>query len=63
MVQILRQLTDPNAVMPWEYGGISDDDRDRVGCFLQPIRRLLERNPLHRATVEEFRRDVRRLTA
>ena len=57
-VQVLNQLKDPEALLPWDEACISDIDKQRLGRFLAPIRRLLARNPEDRASIRSFRKEI-----
>lgn len=58
LVQVLSQLRDPEALLPWDDACISDRDKERLGRFLAPIRKLLARNPQDRATVRSVRQEL-----
>lgn len=55
MLQILRMLADPNSLLPWDEGRISEADKAKLGCFLKPIQNVLQRDPAQRPTVRQFR--------
>jgi hypothetical protein len=57
-VQILQELADPSALIPWDEERISDADAERLGCFRLPIQKLLRRDPCTRISAKEFRLEV-----
>ncbi|NJR42309.1 MAG: hypothetical protein HC767_06270 [Akkermansiaceae bacterium] len=51
-------LSDPSSLLPWEEGCITRSDRKKLGMFRRPILQLLQREPSHRITVEQFSLDL-----
>lgn len=58
LVQVLHQLKNPDALLPWDDACISDLDKERLGRFLAPIRKLLARDPEERDTVRSVRQEL-----
>lgn len=57
-MQVLNQLKDPGALLPRDDACIRNRDKERLGRFLEPIRKLLARTPHHRATVRSIREEL-----
>lgn len=57
-VQLFKRLVDEGQALPWEEGCITSEQRQRLGCFLEPIRELLQRNPSARSTVGRFHTEL-----
>jgi hypothetical protein len=53
-MQIYRQLTSPELLLPWEEGRISQQDVKKLGKFRRPILKLLQREPSKRDSVMQF---------
>jgi hypothetical protein len=53
-MQIFRQLTSPDRLLPWEEGRISREDEKKLGKFRNPILKLLQREPSERDSVRQF---------
>ena len=58
LIQVLNRLKNTDALLPWDDACISDRDKERLGRFLAPIRKLLSRNPQERDTVRSVRQEL-----
>jgi hypothetical protein len=48
-------LVDPSLPLPWEGDELADEDKQRLGGFLDVILPLLQRDPAQRGSVSDFR--------
>lgn len=53
VVQVYKQLADPEKLLPWEEGRLSEEDKSKLGRFRKPIMELLQRDPKKRDTAGE----------
>lgn len=55
---MLNDLANPTAAMPWAEGNLAAAEKKNLGSFWKPIQKLLHRDPLQRATVQQFRLEI-----
>ena len=54
-VQVVDVLSDSEALLPWDDGELSEQDRKKLGGLLPIVKPLLHRDPARRGTVTAFR--------